>query len=282
MLILHSGIVRFPVQPAGPTKLLYQRALIMHYQTEIFAGSTTSAADFVSLEQLPTSPNHLPDGVRFTSVPLFPWQGCQGGPRGARLGSYQAQLPARLEKAAAKRKLEFLAGRLCANQAASQICLSPPLIQTGSAGEPIWPCGITGSISHSSKLACAAIAQGAGTIHIGIDLEDIARTKDMANLTSLILTRSEETYLPSGLEDRNRYVLQVFCLKEALYKAIYPILQRFVGFQEVALRRNRSGRWSVTAPGLRQSLLHWQLSLDVAPFVGHFLAFCFARRTSPP
>jgi len=53
--------------------------------------------------------------------------------------------------------------------------------------------------------------------------------------------------LPQRAGERGRAVTLRFALKEAVYKAIDPIVQRYVGFTEVELDVSDDGRAIVTA-----------------------------------
>ncbi len=85
--------------------------------------------------------------------------------------------------------------------------------------------GWTCSISHKGTRA-AAIAAPEGNGFVGIDLELAAAPK--LDITKRIVTAREPR--PVGAE-----ITRVFAIKEAIYKAIDPIVRRYVGFLEVEL-----------------------------------------------
>jgi 4'-phosphopantetheinyl transferase EntD len=103
-------------------------------------------------------------------------------------------------------------------------------------GAPVVPAGLTGSISHKRAHA-AAIVAAADHGHVGIDLEGTAPTK--LDISRRILTANEPRV--HGAE-----LLRVFAIKEAIYKAIDPIVRRYVGFQEVELVIGEGGEVRVT------------------------------------
>ena len=73
-----------------------------------------------------------------------------------------------VKKAVPKRAHEFSAGRMCARKCLSCFGIENFQILKGAFGKPLWPEGITGSITHHSGKAFAAVMplkQG----YIGID-----------------------------------------------------------------------------------------------------------------
>jgi len=237
-------------------------------------------ADTVRLDPLSSPPGGLPESAGFTAVRLAPWRGSEKGPESAELGGHGARLPQRLNEAVSKRKLEYLAGRLCAARAAEQIGVTIETeISTGPQGEPFWPQGLTGSISHSSTLAAAVVAQGGSDHHIGLDLESLDQTRDIGRLAPMIVTPREAAGLCAASFSYEHGVLQLFCLKEAFYKAIYPVVGRLVDFQEVSLSRLDNSHWRVApAAGLCRVLAGWDILLRHGLYEGHVLAFCAAQR----
>jgi enterobactin synthetase component D len=71
------------------------------------------------------------------------------------------ELPAALERAAARRQIQFLAGRVCAREAISRLRPRVPAgpLPQGEEGCPVWPDGLVGSISHAESFATAAVAR---------------------------------------------------------------------------------------------------------------------------
>ncbi len=134
------------------------------------------------------------------------------------------------------RRREFVAGRTALRLALGH----DTAIGRDARGAPVLPAGFVGSISHKGPLAVALVAEsGAG--HVGVDLERaIAPRQDIARR---ILTDREAAALP----DRGRAVTLRFAIKEAIYKAIDPYLQRYVGFTEVELVVHDDGTASVTS-----------------------------------
>lgn len=105
-------------------------------------------------------------------------------------------------------------------------------VLTDDRGAPIIPTGMTGSISHKGDVA-AAIGGAATGGFLGIDIERAAAPR--LDIAQRILTERERRGLPSHPEARGRAVTLRFAVKEAIYKAVHPVLRRYVGFTEVEL-----------------------------------------------
>jgi enterobactin synthetase component D len=133
-------------------------------------------------------------------------------------------------------------------------------------GAPAMPAGWVGSISHKGERA-AAIVAAAGDGHVGIDLEHaIAPRLDIGRR---ILTPREH-------RATGRELTRVFAIKEAIYKAIDPIVRRYVGFTEVELAIGDDGTCAVTVVDVARlpvAIDAWWCERD-----GFWLATSRARR----
>src|SRR5580704_7182950 len=58
-----------------------------------------------------------------------------------------------------KRRREFITGRACARGALAQLGMGPVAIPSGERGEPCWPVGIVGSITHCAGYRACALAR---------------------------------------------------------------------------------------------------------------------------
>jgi 4'-phosphopantetheinyl transferase EntD len=117
---------------------------------------------------------------------------------------------------------------------------SEPILRT-HRGAPALPAAITGSVSHKRTLAIAAVAPRVGSLqHLGLDLEQRPTADDLRrpSIARKILTAREYAQVEARgvdtLEGRE-LVLVHFALKEAVYKAIDPFVERYVRFTEVEL-----------------------------------------------
>jgi len=132
-----------------------------------------------------------------------------------------------------KRRREFAAGRACARRALSQIGFAPAAIPSAPDRSPIWPAGAAGSISHDASLCVAVAAKGSDFRSIGVDIERIGAARP--ELADMILRPDEQitpAQRPSGGAD---WLTLHFCLKEAAYKAFYPLYRQIIDFQAMRI-----------------------------------------------
>lgn len=134
-----------------------------------------------------------------------------------------------IAKSVAKRRNEFVTVRYCARLALGELGLPPVPILKGDKGEPCWPDGVVGSLTHCEGFRGAAVGRRGEVRSVGIDAEphDVL-PNGVLDAISLPAERLELQALPTGLHwDRI-----LFCAKEATYKAWYPLTQRWLGFED--------------------------------------------------
>ena len=69
-----------------------------------------------------------------------------------------------------KRQREFAAGRAAAHTAMANLGVPPQAILNGDDRAPIWPEGLTGSITHTRGCAIAIVARNSDVRALGIDV----------------------------------------------------------------------------------------------------------------
>lgn len=146
------------------------------------------------------------------------------------------QPPPAIAKAASKRRSEFLAGRLCAASALHALCGSASFPARGADNAPCWPPGTAGSITHSHGWAGALVGAQEAWRGLGLDAEHLLGAERAERLAGEILTADELARfqrLPDA--ERGHYLTLCFSLKESLFKALYPLVQRRFYFQAAAL-----------------------------------------------
>jgi len=140
-----------------------------------------------------------------------------------------------VSRAIEKRRREFATGRWCARRALETLGLPPGAVPRGAAGEPMWPPGVVGSITHCSGYRASAVAYATDLRSIGIDaevhdalpdgiLEAIARPEESGWLDAL------QNTVPSVRWDR-----LLFSAKEAVYKAWFPLTNVKFSFEDVVV-----------------------------------------------
>lgn len=149
--------------------------------------------------------------------------------------SSKIELPFSLKNAGAKRQAEFLAGRLCAQQA--MIFLRYPVSDIGIAEDRSarWPRPLLGSISHHREAACCALAHRGRYRGVGVDLELLFSAELADSISYLIAKESELRHLSVPDVSFACMLSLLFSAKESLFKAVSPIVQRYFDFLDVEL-----------------------------------------------
>lgn len=140
-----------------------------------------------------------------------------------------------IERAVRKRRREFRTARICARRALGRLGRMPVPILSGSFGEPLWPSGITGSITHCANYRAAVLGTASAITAIGIDaepnealpngvLEAVGRPEEQAQVHELLRDH------PGARWDR-----LLFCAKEAVYKAWFPLGRRRLSFEDALI-----------------------------------------------
>ena len=140
-------------------------------------------------------------------------------------GDDEALLPEEMQAFAAsviQVRRASAAARIVARQLMSRFGRAPQAIRKSPAGVPMWPDGIVGSLAHDNCLAIAALAERAQFPSIGVDVEPAEPLSP--DLLSIISTSGERSH---GRVDLY-YGRLLFAIKEAVYKAVYPLDGRFL------------------------------------------------------
>lgn len=154
--------------------------------------------------------------------------------------------PPRLARAVDKRCAEYLAGRALARAALQACALAQEAPQdastagleetSGAPRAPAWPQGCRGAITHGAGRA--AVIVGAPPLDLGIDTERVPQGRTLEALRGTALSHAERAAVdaaqPGALPPAVQATL-VFSAKETLYKALYPRVGRFFGFDAAAL-----------------------------------------------
>lgn len=135
-------------------------------------------------------------------------------------------------RSVAKRRNEFVTVRHCARVALGEIGVAPVPILKGDKGEPCWPDGVVGSLTHCEGFRGAVVARQGEIRSVGIDAEphDVL-PKGVLDAISLPVERSQLAEL-STLPGSLHWDRILFCAKEATYKAWYPLTHRWLGFED--------------------------------------------------
>ena len=137
-----------------------------------------------------------------------------------------------IARSVAKRRNEFVTVRYCARLALGQLGVPPVPILKGEKGEPCWPDGVVGSLTHCEGYRGAAVAPLGRVRSVGIDAEphDVL-PKGVLDAISLPGERQEISALASA-RPHLHWDRILFCAKEATYKAWFPVTRRWLGFED--------------------------------------------------
>jgi 4'-phosphopantetheinyl transferase EntD len=145
---------------------------------------------------------------------------------------------AALGRAVNKRRREFTTARACARAALAALGLPPVPIVPGHRGAPRWPAGVVGSMTHCAGYRASAVARVQDVRALGLDAEPDDRLPE--GVLDAIATPDERSALcalasaaPEPCWDR-----LLFSAKESVYKAWFPLTQRWLGFEEAAITIN--------------------------------------------
>nr|WP_277349809.1 4'-phosphopantetheinyl transferase superfamily protein [Planosporangium thailandense] len=158
-----------------------------------------------------------------------------------------------MERAVDKRRAEFATVRACARRALGELGLPPVALPRGERGAPRWPDGIVGSMTHCTGYRASAVAWAAKVPTIGIDAEPAlplpGRVLGMVSLPQeRVMLTALAAAAPAVCWDR-----LLFCAKEAVYKAWFPLARRWLGFEDALIEIDPGGVFSVRllVPGPR-------------------------------
>src|SRR6185437_9189036 len=93
-------------------------------------------------------------------------------------GELFPQEAAAIARAVPKRRGEFTAVRVCARSAFARLGLQAAPVIPGPAGEPQWPDGIVGRITHCAGYGATVIARDSQIEALGIDAEPHSELPD--------------------------------------------------------------------------------------------------------
>ena len=125
------------------------------------------------------------------------------------------------------RAAAFSSGRRVAREALRHLGVGDwPVLRRGRL--PCWPPRIVGAIAHSRSLALALVARTVRFRGVGADIETVNRVN--ARLAPRLLAQGEIESLPNPL-----WRTALFSAKEAVYKAVNPLIGEYLGFKDVEI-----------------------------------------------
>lgn len=141
-----------------------------------------------------------------------------------------------VERAASGRRREFATGRRLSRRLLARLGEPTGPLLRDEDRVPLWPDGVVASISHCRDLCVVAMGRADRYRGIGVDVEPDEPVSE--DIERRICTAAERGWIASraasGLAPGRAGKL-VFSAKEAVYKAFYPSVREFWGFQDVEL-----------------------------------------------
>jgi 4'-phosphopantetheinyl transferase EntD len=135
-------------------------------------------------------------------------------------------------RAVTARRVLFALGRAAARDALRELGLEAVGIGRGDGGEPLWPTGVVGAISHSPEVAVAIVGWRTDYAGLGVDVEESARGPT-ARAARLVCRPNEMVW--ADPESGTQRLTMLFSAKEAIFKALYPIQRVWFGFADAEL-----------------------------------------------
>ncbi|WP_326825018.1 4'-phosphopantetheinyl transferase family protein [Streptosporangium sp. NBC_01756] len=172
-----------------------------------------------------------------------------------------------ISQAVDKRRREFTTARLCARRALRMLGKPEAPILPGLRGEPQWPVGVVGSITHCAGYRGAVLGDATLISSIGIDAEPDEELP--YGVLDAIGLPSERAAVQTLLRRHPgvRWDRLLFCAKESVYKTWFPLTHRWLSFEHASVtidpvRGTFTARLLVEAPvvyGQRLKSLtgHW-------------------------
>lgn len=137
-----------------------------------------------------------------------------------------------VQRAVRKRQRDHMAGRSCAHAALARIGRDVPHLGILPSGAPDWPKGVRGSITHCSEYVACAVSEKSQTDWLGIDAEPAEPIS--AEVAQVVAHGHEHEWISRA--PLNGRIL--FCAKEAVFKAWYPVRQTSLDFADASLEFN--------------------------------------------
>ena len=135
-----------------------------------------------------------------------------------------------IARSVAKRRNEFVTVRHCARVALGELGVPAAPILKGDKGEPCWPAGVVGSLTHCEGYRGAVVGRAGQVRSVGIDAEPHGVLPD--GVLDAVSLPAERRELATTMPDELHWDRILFCAKEATYKAWYPLTRRWLGFED--------------------------------------------------
>jgi 4'-phosphopantetheinyl transferase EntD len=151
---------------------------------------------------------------------------------------------------AERRMVDFCAGRLCAHRALAEFGVVDFDLLASADRQPLWPRGLTGSITHTEGYSAAVIGERRSVAALGIDAECASAVR--AELWPAICGTAELEHLRTlAAEAQAPAAALTFVAKEAFFKCQYPLAAERFEFGEVRLE---DAEWQAASGSFRLAI----------------------------
>ncbi|MGW1988205.1 4'-phosphopantetheinyl transferase family protein [Streptomyces collinus] len=182
-------------------------------------------------------------------------------------------------RAVDKRRREFTAVRVCARLAMEKLGVPAQAVPTGERGAPVWPQGLSGSMTHCEGYQAAALVRAGDLASLGIDAEVDAPLPDQVFESIALPSEQRRHRALSASRPAVHWDRLLFSAKESVYKAWFPLARAWLDFSEADIELvthagagGHSG--TVTRGGFRARLLvpgPWVGGVRLSGFDGRWL-----------
>lgn len=138
-------------------------------------------------------------------------------------------------RAVDKRRHEVTTTRSCARRALAELGVEPVAIPRGERGEPVWPDGIVGSMTHCTGYRAAVVARARDAVTVGIDAEPHDKLPDGVLDVVALPEETEHVKHLSTVDGSVHWDRILFSCKESVYKAWFPVAREWLGFEDAQL-----------------------------------------------
>ena len=172
--------------------------------------------------------------------------------------------PPQIKRAVKKISAEYFYGRLAARYATERFGFTDNL-PINADRSPKWPEGLHGSISHCEGEAIAVALPKTDCAGVDVDVEKIATGDALTALKSMVVNKEELQRLQQYQHVFAEAILLtlVFSAKESFYKAAYPQVQRFFGFEALRFQSLNADKQHVTFTVMKDLRVQFPQGLQI-------------------
>jgi len=143
-----------------------------------------------------------------------------------------------------RRKADFGDSRWCAHQALKNFMDAHPPILRGPRGMPLFPQGISGSLTHTPTVSVRHCWRHPSWASVGIDVEVARPLPEGVFNTITSLGEQRRIHKVMRSEDLQLLDTVLFSAKEATYKTWFPLTHRFLDFDQADIDLRPDGTFT--------------------------------------